>query len=81
MYFFVTFVHNLFISPDDSAFGKIVRRKFHSYFVTGKYPDEILAELTAYGSEYLMSVFKLYLKHCVGKLIYYNSLDFDNITF
>ena len=49
---------NLFVSPDNSAFGQIVGRKFDGYFISWKATDKGHSQLSADACKYNVIIFQ-----------------------
>ena len=71
----------LFISPDDSSLGKIIRRKFDRYFISRENTDKIHTELATDMCKYHMFVFQFYFKHRVRQFLQNSAFYFDHICF
>ena len=71
----------LFVSPDNTSFGQIVRRQLDGNFVTRKDTNEVHPQLTTDVSKHLVAIFQFNLEHCVRKLLNNCTFDLNYICF
>jgi len=69
----------LFHTPSDASFGKVVYRHLNGYAVTGQNTDIIHSKLTGYMCGHYMTVRKLYLEGGAGQCLCYYTFKFNNI--
>lgn len=71
----------LFISPDNTSLGQIIRGELDGHFITRQDTDEVHPEFTTDMCQYFVSILQLYLEGSVGEFLNYSSFDFNCICF
>ena len=71
----------LLASPGDPASGQIIGRHLQCYLVTGQDLNKIHSELAGNGCQNGVAVTDVYLEHCVGQVVGYDTLNLNYVVF
>ena len=71
----------LLASPGDPATGQIIGRHLNGYLVTGQDLDKVHSQLAGNGGQNGVAIADIDLKHCVGQVVGYDTLNLNYVVF